>query len=70
MPEHTQRNTILVLVLLVIAFIALMVKVWKPSSPDATVYGYETSYWYGLAVGVNVVLIANVSHALYNMRKK
>lgn len=68
--EHTTRNTILLLVVSALVFIVLMLIVWIPSEPSAKVYGSETSYWYGLAVGITVMSAYIQSRSLYTLYKK
>lgn len=61
------RNTNIFLGLLILAFIALMVIVWSDIVSGPQLYGYEPSYWLGLTVGVNAMLIINT---LSEMKKK
>lgn len=68
--EHSKRNTILILLVSLGVFILLMIIVWSPHGQDNKLYGLETSYWLGLAVGLNIAIVYNQSLSLYNMNKK
>jgi hypothetical protein len=57
---RNKKGYYFVFVVLVVIFIGLMKMVWYPETGKP--YGEEPAYWWGLGVGINIMLMPLVIH--------